>query len=350
MNNLKPLNKQSGVALITVLFMFAVAVVIMANIVEKLDQDIDAYSAYLEAEQAYMLALSGEELARSLLAKDIEDSPGVDHLNEDWAKGVRYEVDNGSFEMQIEDLHGQFNINNVIDGQGKRDGNYVVGFKDLLISLEVDGTVAGTAATQLGDWIDANTGGQTPDSDYLALDIPYRPANARVAHISEMRMLLDMDKESYKEIKEKVLLPSLVGEETYLTALPESGTKVNVNTVSAEVLASLHSKVQMPSAESAVGKAKEKENGFRSVGDFLKELPANTLTEDELTVESNYFAVKVKAQFGEQSAFLISVLHRDSQSGNLSLISRDRSQRFILEISEDTENKDSDDEDKAIEI
>lgn len=308
--------------------MFAVSVVIMANIVQNIDQDIGAYVSYSETEQAFLYALSGEELARQVLIQDAKDSPGVDHLNEDWAKeAIHYSMENGYFEIEINDLQGRFNLNNLVDSSGQRDGNSVAALKDLFQLLKVDSDISSKIPPQLADWLMKGRGGkQTTDSDYESLDKPYRPANAKITHVSEIRMLLDMEKEYYKEIKQLAW--------SYLTVLPEQ-TKVNVNTVSAEVLASLHSQVGLPSSEAATAKAKEKETGFRAVGDFLSEIASNTLTADELTVESHYFEVKVRAKFGEHYAFLTSVLHRDAQSGNLELLSRDRSQRVIFDSAED---------------
>ena len=321
--------RQRGVALITVLFMFAIAVVVVTDVIEKLSMNLKSTAAMLDAEQASLLALSGEEWARQLLALDRKDEEGVDHLNESWAKKRdAFEVEDGLgyIEIHITDLQSRFNINNLIDSSGKQDKNAVAALKKLLGQLDLDSEVAKDAAAQMADWIDGDNTSGTEELDYLSGDISYRPANTFITNLSEFRLLKDIDKEAYKELKDNAF--------EFMTAIP-AGTKLNLNTVTAEVLASMNASLQLSQAESAVETAKSQQDGFSSVEEFLKLLPKNSFAPDELVTYSEYFEVQVRAKYNDQYAYLVSVLHRDEKTGDINLISRDRGQRFIFKHSKD---------------
>jgi general secretion pathway protein K len=75
--------------------------------------DIRRTSNVFNSDQAYWVAVGGEDIARYYLEKDRNDS-GTDHLNEDWVEPLTLPIEHGAVAGQLEDLQGRFNINNLI--------------------------------------------------------------------------------------------------------------------------------------------------------------------------------------------------------------------------------------------
>ncbi len=336
------LTKQRGVALVTVLFMFAVAVVVVTDIIRRVNINLQSSASVFEMEQAYMLCLSGEEWARQLLAKDAEDDESaIDHQFESWAaKREAFEVEGGYIEIDITDLHSKFNLNNILESGNKIDGNSVKALQRLMMAYDVDSDIGRTVSVELSDWLDEESIKGVEEMDYLAEEPSYRAANTTITHPSELRLLKNLEQEDYQIIRDE-LFP-------YLTALP-TRTRYNVNTMSAELLASLHEQVNLDQATAAISEV-ENRQGFESVEEFLSLLPKNTLTADELTVSSEYFEVRVRAKFGDQYAYLVTAVHRSEEEGELTLISRDRGQRFIFTHSKDYNANAEEESDYEIEL
>ena len=82
-------SRQRGIALISVLLVFALATVIASEIIARNALDIRKTANYLNSQQAYYYALSGEAYARQLLYRDFSEANGSapsDALTDDWAQ------------------------------------------------------------------------------------------------------------------------------------------------------------------------------------------------------------------------------------------------------------------------
>ena len=193
--NSKPisaLRTQRGVALITIMLVVAIATVIATELVTRVHFHIQRATHQHAQAQAYQFALGGEELVRQILYLDNEKTD-YDHLNESWSRlKPQYEFDQGVLIIQVEDLHARLNINNLINGEGKLDKAVFEQFRQLFSQLSLDLTLLNT----LVDWLDPDA---TPialnseDNGYLALDTPYRAANAPLIHLSELTLLQGWD-------------------------------------------------------------------------------------------------------------------------------------------------------------
>lgn len=314
------LRKQKGIALITVLFMFAVVTVVLAGLVVLSQNNSHRASHYLASEQAYMLCLSGEEWARQLLHEDFTKHPDVDHMNENWAKeGLVMKRENGYLEIKIEDAQGRFNMNNLADVK------YKVSFANMLDLSLGDTLQSMTLAEQMSDWLDADNITGIEELDYLSEEPPYRTPNMPIAEVTEIRWLKSIEAKHYQLMRQQV-------QNDWIT-LPKGGTTLNVNTLTPAVAAGL-SGLSLEEGENMVAEIRAQKDGITQLG----ALPAGMASVDKalLGVKSSYFLVSVRAKYGDQYAYIRSLVFRDSTSnGKMVIISRDRSKRFIFPFSED---------------
>ena len=304
--------RQRGVALLTALLVVALAVLIATAMLSRQQLAIRRTANLLNHEQAFLYALGAESWARRILLRDAQHSSS-DHLRETWALQMPpTTVPGGSLGGYLEDMQGRFNLNTLIDAEGKVVESRLRQFQRLLELLDLPPALA----QQLIDWLDPDTAAQIPggaeDQDYLSLNPPYRTANSRLHSPSELRLLLEMDAASYRRLQAVV------------TALP-TPTPVNINTASALVLRSLFDNLSQQAAETLVEKAKQQ--GFTDVNSFLKEeaLAGLVLDQNTLSVRSEYFMLHAEALIGRNRVRLNSLIHRSNQQTQVLLRSRGES-------------------------
>lgn len=212
--------------------------------------------------QADELARAGAFLAGGLLVEDrTRDQRAnkiIDHLGETWATSLPpFPAENATMTGRMEDEMAKFNLNNLATagtppagagpapgvpdpsgqqgqpGQPRPEGSgnppeakeqaALAAFKRLLVALQLNEELAAT----LVDWIDPDdeisTGG-AENLHYLGLDPPYRAANQKLSDLSELKRVKGFTEEVIQKLA------------PYVTVLPTSGTRINVNTASAQVL------------------------------------------------------------------------------------------------------------------
>lgn len=233
-------HRQRGVAVLTAMLVVTLGTMIAVNLmwISSLDQRRTA--AALASEQALLYLQGAEAWVGDILRLDQIESNESDHLGEIWAIEIApLPVDGGLITGRIEDLQGRFNLNNLVTPQGQVDELAKRQFERLLATLQLDPLLAGVVT----DWLDADseasfpTGGE--DATYAGMDPPYRTANGFVTSPSELLANAGFDLESYR-----LLAP-------YVAALP-SGTRINVNTASDVVLASLSDDIDLSIAAALI--------------------------------------------------------------------------------------------------
>jgi len=311
--------RQKGVALITVLLVFALAALIAGEIVSRVHVNIKQTGNRLIAAQANQYALAGEAFARQILRRDFEQDQkdgAKDHLGEPWARlSERFEFDQGVIEIRIHDLQARLNVNNLVDQNGALHAQSIEPFRRLLNNLSMEPGLI----TAWVDWMDRDILPQalgTEDEGYLAREEkPYRTANQPLAHLSELMLTQGMQHALFANL------------EPHLAALP-ARTAVNINTVSAEVLKALMAEVDDAAAERII--EARGELGFDSLDTLAQNesMAGLTFNDADFTLRSEYFEVLVRASFAGREAWLKSILYRDAEKGIISLLSRDRSGPF----------------------
>jgi len=314
--------RQRGIALIMVLLAFALATALAAGMYTSQQLMIYKASHYLDEQQARSLARGAEDFARQMLKQDWTDDKKndafVDDNSENWAKyAATLPVDNGVVQVQIDDLQGRFNLNNLVTAAGKPDATAQKRFENLLAALDI----TSVTVQKVIDWEDAN---QEPmgamgaeDDAYLGLSPPYRAANGPFASITELRLIAGMTDKDYRK-----LLP-------YVAALPMGQTDINVNTAAAPVLRTLSPQITDAQAQSILQQRKDKP--FKTVQDFLAQpqFAGLGLKSERLSVNSYFFRIAIRVTLGDQVYRQVSRAYR-GDDGKVMIISRDQGQKAII--------------------
>jgi general secretion pathway protein K len=319
--------KQSGVALVTVLLVVAIATVMAVSMVREQQGSIHITRGFLSRGQAAQYALGAEEVARQILQADHAEGKNRDYLTETWAQPeLHYWFEEGEVSLQITDLQGLFNVNSLssentlVEVARQRVEN-------LLAAVSADPLLS----DRIQDWIDEDTSARpagAEDFDYLVSEPPYRTGNAIFQDVSELG-LLGLEPELLQKI-----MP-------FFTALPDAQTLVNINTASPYILQALAPELSFEAAGVLVQRREELEGGFETVQEFLQlpELAGVRVVTNGLSVQSSFFEVRSIARFQERFSYLTSILHRNSLDGTIRVIYRDFSKNFRPQpvIEEDTD-------------
>lgn len=291
------LKKEQGVALITVMLILALATILAVSMSSRQRIDIHRSSNVFNFEQAYQYVSGAESWAQQILKRDDKDND-TDSFKDDWALPLPVlPIEGGSMSGQIEDLQSRFNINNLVLN-GKPRELEVERFKRLLRTLELNEDLAAVII----DWIDENenvTFSGAEDNDYLNLPTPYRTANRPMQDVSELLLLKGFDFEGYAKLRPFV-------------CVLESGTTINVNTASAEVLSSLATGLNLEDVKNLLTERDEK--AYNTIDGFLQ-LPLFNQTDikkDGLSVGSHYFLLSTNAQIDRINVDFNTVLYREN--------------------------------------
>jgi general secretion pathway protein K len=283
----------------------ALAAIVAANLAWDNALDVRRTMMMLNRDQAIQVAMGAESWVATILSQDMADSE-TDHLGEIWASELPgLPIDGGEVFGAIEDLQGRFNINNLIDQNGKVEEQSLEQFRRLLTSLGLDPRFAGLA----GDWLDSDLDAAFPDGAedgiYTGLIPTYRSANQLLTSTSELAALEGMDKATFD-----ILAPNI-------TALP-GRTEINVNTATPAVLLALGEDMSVGDVEGLV--AERESDGFADItGTFSSLVAPDVLS--TLVESSNYFQLKVVVRIDTVRITLYSVLQRGPR-GNVTPILR----------------------------
>lgn len=290
-------HRQRGVAVLTAMLVVTLGTVIAVNLMWNASLDQRRTESSLTADQGFMYLQGAEAWAAEILRQDQVDSFESDHLGEIWAYELPpMPVDGGAISGRIEDMQGRFNLNNLVTPQGQQDDIARRQFERLLEDLQLDPALAGVAV----DWLDADADRNFPsgaeDATYSGADPPYRTPNTVITTPSELLAMSGMDLDAYR-----VLLP-------HITALPY-GTRLNVNTASAVVLASLSDTID----ESRAGTLIE-ERGSADFPDINASFEGEVEPEVLQRIDgvSRYFLLTATVAIGTSQFTMYSLLQRDN--------------------------------------
>jgi len=295
-------NKQQGLALITVLFIFALASMLVINIQQRQSLDIAQTSSTLALTQMQTLALSAEDIAKAGLILDMnrdnDQNEVWDTASEQWNQDIPLEEAGAKILVSVRDLQGLFNLNSLYNNNAEAKQR----FQRLLDEVGVQNAAA--IVSELTLRLDPNGS-------------PYNVKGAGIllAHPSELLTLDSMELEQYKLL------------EPYITALPNS-VALNINTAAPQVLASWDPALSLSDATTVInqahagscGIAVRNNNVFKTTDELwdhanIKSLVSqtnNTLWQKaDFSVNSQFFAVLIQVHFNEQLLMLESVIRRE---------------------------------------
>jgi general secretion pathway protein K len=306
---------QQGVALITVLLVFALAAIITSQVASRNYRDIRKTANLINSKQAYHYALAGEQFARQLLFRDFDDSelPRADGLSDNWANIEQvFDIDNGAMTIAISDQHSKFNLNNLLQDNGQINTLAYAQFQALLGELDIDRQLA----MVLVDWLDANSvafknGAEDPQYE----ELKYLAANQPLSDRSELRLLQKLAIEDYSRLKEYVVaLPKIVNEQSV------GITKYNLNTLDAKLIDVLAA----GSANSERIVSRQQRGGYTTLGQWFSGGEASALqaVQNQLSTDSHFFELLITAVYDDRVSVIRSQLYRDPQDGKITLIKR----------------------------
>lgn len=188
-------SRRRGVALIAVLWIGALAAILLVGVRLSAAVDLSLSHAELEVVQARWLARAGVDQAMAVLA---DDGLEVDSTKDKWYR------DAGYFE-NVELATGTFAVT-APPGESDADTAVRFGVTDLAGLLNVNAAdnaqlqrledVTAPLAASILDWRDGNSDTRTGGAErgyYAKLDFPYVPRNKPFATRHELRLVKDVD-------------------------------------------------------------------------------------------------------------------------------------------------------------
>lgn len=262
---------ESGVILINVLSVLALASAVMVAILTLQDVSIERSTRFMDSSSAAAYARGGELSAVVALRRDMRDAPESDHFREAWAS-VQQEntaIEGGAFSVVVEDEQARFNLNNLLtDGLGAEE--------TLRVLLQ-------------------------------ALQAPPGLASTISAYVVGRNGLHSVEELSGAGV-DPAILAQIVD---VICVLPES-TSININTAEGSVLAA----VLGNRASANLLMAKRERRGYLTPEDLAS---ARVLLPARTGFRSDYFAVSVRVTAGTVTQSLTSRLHRIKEDGQTRL-------------------------------
>jgi general secretion pathway protein K len=303
-------NRQNGIALVTAIFVVALATIAAVAMFEAANVAIHRSANVAQSETEWWYGVGAESWVKGVLIADAKLNAGNNNqvaLNGLWAQEVALPIEGGGIRGHIEDLQGRFNLNNIGIGPLTNTNTtanptgalmYIQQFDRLLDSLpNFDASKYHGIGFAIRDWIDADdqrsgTEG-AEDQDYLSLDPPYRAANRPMTSPSELLLVRGMTKELYA-----ALAP-------YVTALP-TATAINVNTAPGPVLMSLATNINQSALQQFIQARKTEPMSNTGTLPFLPTGAQSVPT----TTTSTYFEMQAQVFIGSGRLALYSVFYR----------------------------------------
>lgn len=224
---MKMFAEERGMVLLIVLVLLTVLSSLMIDLGYTTMVDLRLTETFRDSTKAYYLAKGGIEAGRMVLEND---GNGYDAPTEWWAQEiVNYPIKEGNVSIKIADLEGKLNLNGLVTNGVNPNTKARERAERLFATLGIQDEQALTAA--ITDWIDEddsvynNASASGAESAYYrSLPRPYESKNASLDTLEELLMVKGFDQDIIDLIAPHV---TLYGD-----------AKVNINTVTYEVLAS----------------------------------------------------------------------------------------------------------------
>ncbi|MEG2919909.1 MAG: type II secretion system minor pseudopilin GspK [Acinetobacter sp.] len=304
------MKQQQGIALITILVMVALATILAATIAKRQANTAENTAYLMRQNQSLLYAKSAEAFFSELLVDDANNAGAVDHLQENWAKPMpAFPVEDGFVSGTLQDESGKFNLNSLVNDEGVPNPQAKLWFEKLLLRVGLPEKLSEAVI----DWQDADdeisgTMG-AENSYYQGLPQGYLAANSKFHNVEELKLVRGFEDQKYLQIVD------------YVSALPASDSKVNVNTAPAMLLASLDPKLDINAVEQALQKRQANLEHFSNINDLWATEPFKQVNPDVqsqvnalLGVQSNYFKAKIEVLLSERKRQFSSDLVRKDKT------------------------------------
>lgn len=289
------INNRRGIALILTILIVGLIVSLTLHFNTSMRSNLYAAANLSDGIKLGCIARSGFDGARAVLHED-RFSGNVDTLRELWAQSAALSesaailFDEGKVFVEIRDLSGGIQINQLVDDKGK----YNEVQKGLLLrflnspefGLEPD--EAENIVDALKDWIDSDnevTRFGAEDSYYQGLEKPYRCKNAPLEFLEELGLVRGITQELlYGSAEKPGILP-------YLS--PYGAGRININTADPVVLRALSDRIDEDLVEAMVAYRDDEDNDLSDAA-WYKKVPGMSdvnIPDSLLTTSSTHFEI-----------------------------------------------------------
>ncbi len=301
---------QTGVALITILMLVALATILAASIAKQQQATAENTAYLMRQNQALLYSKSAEAFFSELLVDDAKNAADVDHLQETWAQPMpAFPIDGGFVSGVLEDQSGKFNLNSLVAADGETVNIAAQQwFERLLVSVGLPAELSQAVI----DWQDQNdevSGNMGAENSYYAsLANGYAAANQPFHHAAQLRQVRGFEGKNYALIRD------------YVTAAQQQDSTLNLNTASSIVLASLDPTLNVAQIDTLRQQRQANLAHWSHVTEFWATEPFSQVDPAQQTqlnallgVTSNRFQAKIEVQFQGRQRQLTSDLVRQQQ-------------------------------------
>ncbi|KPV96869.1 putative type II secretion system protein K [Pseudoalteromonas sp. P1-9] len=308
------MQKQTGAALIIVLFVVALAASLAVKMNARLMVEVQRSSNLVLQQQARWYAMAGEALAKRLLI-DVkkQDKDRID-LSQKWAvETPPYPVEDGTVEGKIIDLQACLNLNALrfVDPNNASTRNFNEAHKTLEALLDIIPDLPmeeskEALADSVFDWLDEDSMPKrqgVEEGEYMSYSIPYMTANNLFASVSELRLIRGFNPIIVEKLK------------PYVCVIPQYDEfKVNVNTLQPEQSLLLAAMLDISESQAETIISQRPNEGWDDLNKFIndaKQNGAKSLDDKDkrFVINSNYFEAQIKASFFETNFAMKSIIH-----------------------------------------
>ena len=343
----KSVQKQQGVVLIVVVLAIVLMTTLLAIMIEDQHIFVRRLSNQKVSEQGYQYAQGLNAWAQRVLNDDANRT--IDHLEEDWAKFGRPDEDDevsegdedrsesfslersteraqqekdeeaavidfgiDTVEVSIDDLQGRYNLNNlaVREPQAAADQKRI--FLNLLSILEIgEFDEQDKLYGALVDWIDENDLSSIngfESGDYGSKTVPYFAADQKLTSIGELRFVEGFNQDIINKLK------------PHISVLPVETARININTTTVEVLASLNSATVTDLGSVTGFLAQREQEGFQGFSEVESAKTAvigasvvdTGSVSNMMQINSQFFQINAKVTLGNKNYCMTSLVLRES--------------------------------------
>ncbi len=290
------MKNQKGFALVLTLLMVSMMVVVTLQFNRTVWSGLYGSSNLKESTRLRLVARSGFECAVMVLSEDAAQNE-VDTLREPWAQSRELSLqstalfEKGHFMVEITDLSGNIQINQLLDNKGEWRPAQRDLFQRFLLSkpfgLEPDSV--SNLMDVIKDWLDPDeeiTRFGAESGYYQGLDPPYACANGPLNSLDRLTLIRGVSEELvYGTSEKKGIIP-------YLSVHGEG--KININTAGPLVLQALSPEMTEEMAQDMIEYREDLTNDLTDPNWYKKVSGMDHIVFDNdlITTKSHYFEIR----------------------------------------------------------
>ncbi|MGP6134668.1 type II secretion system minor pseudopilin GspK [Enterobacter chuandaensis] len=322
------LRKQKGVALLVVLILLVMMSALAAKISQQFCRNLQKTHYQVSQQQLRWAMMAQEKVVKDRLQTDASGESKPLNPEGDWHQPLETRGEDYTVVSQVEDAQDCFNVNNLLAAEKVAQGQNAPAVPEkprneqiveqILTESGLSHTTAEEVYQQLVDYLDGDTttAKEGAESDAWAGVVPARqPANQMMRAIAEIRQLPAFPAAAYPKVSK------------LLCALPDSASKVDVNTLKPEQAALLAAlfpgKITEDDALRLIDSRPE--TGWENMETFSKALEQTfpQLKDDLpqvaelLSTSSRYFRVNYTGNTDELTLRVVSQLQVNNEAGEI---------------------------------